>query len=87
MKLTSLWRQTPRCSKNRVREDDLAPDGVRVKLDWHRVIPGASVFVPCVNTLECVRQLHAITSRRGWTVEYRPRIERGVWGVRFWRLL
>ena len=87
MKLSKLWRQTPRSFKNRVRNDDLAPDGVLIKVDWDKFPVGGSAFVPCVNTLECVRQLNDITTRRGWMVEYRPRPESGVWGVRFWRLL
>lgn len=87
MKLNKLWLQPPRSSKNRLRNDDLAPDGVLIKADWDTFPIGGSAFVPCVNTLECVRQLNDIFTRRGWMVEYRARPESGIWGVRFWRLL
>ena len=87
MKLSKLWRQPPRCSRNRIRFDDLAPDGVRIVVRWDKFPVGASVFIPCVNTLELVRQLHQITSQWEWVVHYRPGIEDGRWGVRIWRRL
>jgi hypothetical protein len=87
MKLKSSWLQTPRFSLNRLRLDDLAPDGVRIVIPWDRFGVGASVFIPCVNTLELVRQVHEVTSAKGWTMHYRPGIEVGKWGVRIWRQL
>jgi hypothetical protein len=87
MKLSKFWRQPPRCSRNRVRLDDLAPDGVRIVVRWDKFPVGASVFIPCVNTLELVRQVHQITTMREWVVHYRPGIEGGRWGVRIWRRL
>ena len=87
MKLSKLWQQQPRCSRNRIRFDDLAPDGVRIIVHWEEFSVGAAVFIPCVNTLELVRQLHQITTAWEWVMHYRLGIENGRWGVRIWRRL
>ena len=87
MKLKKLWQQPPRSSKNRLRLDDLAPDGVLIKVNWGEFVPGASVFVPCINTVECGRQMYEIARLKGWTLDARAQIEGRRWGVRFWRVL
>lgn len=87
MKLSKQWLLPPRSYKYRVRIDDLAPDGVPIRVLWDKFVPGASIFVPCVNTLECVRQLHEIGTTYDWTLDYRTVIEGGRWGVRVWRVL
>jgi hypothetical protein len=48
---------------------------------------GASFFIPCVNSVELIRQVIAATDKWGWEMTFRARIENGKWGVRFWRLL
>jgi hypothetical protein len=87
MKLKKLWLQTPRYSRSKQGSKYLIPDGVRIRVDWSKFPTGASVFIPCVNTLECVRQVNQITQELGWSMHYNPQIERGLWGVRIWRLL
>jgi hypothetical protein len=87
MKLSKLWRQPPRSSRNRIRRDDLAPDGITIRVAWDKFVPGASVFVPCVNTVECVRQFHEVSQFNDWVWDSRIGIEGGRWGVRFWRVL
>ena len=87
MKLSRQWLQPPRSYKHRLRVDDLAPDGVPVRVAWAKFVPGASVFVPCVDTLECVRQLNEVAQHHDWTLDYRIIIEGGRWGVRVWRVL
>lgn len=87
MKLSKIWLQPPQCSKNRIRFDDLAPDGVCIRVDWRRFLPGASVFVPCINTVECVRQFYEIAQKNDWAWEVRVKAEGGRWGARFWRIL
>jgi hypothetical protein len=34
----------------RVMLTDISPDGVRIVVDWDKFKPGASVFIPCINT-------------------------------------
>ena len=87
MRPNNLWRQPPRSWKNRLKIGDLAPDGVKIVVPWDKITAGGSFFVPCVNTVELVRQVFDITDKRNWSVVFRPRIEGGKWGVRFWRVL
>lgn len=70
----------------RVRYTDLAPDGVRIVIDWDSMDVGASIFIPAVNTTELIAQFKT-TMPQDWKIEYRNRIESGKWGVRFWRML
>jgi hypothetical protein len=87
MKQNNLWLRLPRSSKNRLRVDDIAPDGVPITVKWDEVVVNSSIFVPCINTVELVRQVFEVARRRGWTLQFRPRVEGGKWGVRFWRVL
>lgn len=66
--------------------DHIAPDGLRIVIDWDEMEVGASVFVPCINTSVAKSQVKAIFQRRGWSMRYTIRPERELWGVRFWRL-
>lgn len=73
--------------KNWLRVGDIASDGVRFYVDWDALLPGASIFIPCIDVVELVNQVHAYTDLKGWKMEYRTRIEDGKWGVRFWRMV
>ena len=86
MKLKSLWLQSPQITKYRIRRGDLAPDGVLIRIDWSKFVPGSSFFVPCINTLECVRQIVEECKLNDWSVEIRMVVEWGRWGVRVWRI-
>ena len=70
-----------------LRTYDLAPDGVRVVIDWGSMVVGASVFVPCINTQGAVKELKRITGEKGWGVAAKVLIENGKLGVRIWRTL
>jgi hypothetical protein len=87
MKLSKHWQRQPRSLINRLHIDDIAPDGVRFDIDWDLFKVGSSIFIPCVNTEELVREVAGVMTRRGWEVEFFPRIENGVWGVRFFRMV
>ena len=87
MKLSKQWLQPPRSFKNRILKYDLAPDGIRVYVNWREFKVGASIFVPCINSIECVRQIRYITEDWDWVLEFQPRIENKLWGVRIWRKL
>lgn len=69
-----------------LRPGDIAPDGVKMYVDWDALLPGASIFIPCINVVELVNQVHGYTDTKGWVMEYRTRIENDMWGVRFWRI-
>jgi hypothetical protein len=88
--MTKQKKKSPRqplCFKNRVRLDELAPDGIAIVVDWGQFVVGSSVFIPAINTTELIAQVYEIANRYGWTLEDRFRIENGKQGVRFWRIL
>jgi len=70
-----------------LRTYDLAPDGLRIVVDWKDLTAGTSIFVPCVNTKEALRQAKQITVGKGWETVGRTGIEDGKLGVRIWRIL
>jgi len=78
---------TPHLNKNRIQHTDLAPDGVRIVLDWGAIEVGSSIFIPAVNVVELIVQFQSVANSKHWTIEHRVRIENGKWGVRFWRML
>ena len=72
--------------KNKARLEDLSPDGVKFVVNWDELTPGTSLFVPCIDAVECVTQFDLLAKSRRWTYLYRWRVEAGLSGVRFWRL-
>ena len=45
----------------RVTFTDIAPDGVRMVVDWEKFVPGSSVFIPCINTGEAMSSLNRLS--------------------------
>lgn len=65
--------------------DDIAPDQVKIVVDWDKMVVGASVFIPCINNVKARKQLLDIAQRKNWQIETRVRVENGMFGVRMWR--
>lgn len=65
--------------------DDIAPDGVRIVIQWGKFTVGTSIFVPCINTKKAREQLKAITNRKKMKTESRVCTENGLLGIRVWR--
>ena len=70
-----------------MKTDDLNPDKVKVIVDWDKMVVGASVFVPCVDTDKAKQQIKKIAEVKEWAVEVRVRIENDMFGVRIWRTM
>jgi len=66
---------------------DLNPDGVKITVNWDKMVIGASVFVPCVNTEKAHKQVREIFKVKFWSFEFRVRTENEKLGVRIWRTL
>lgn len=66
--------------------DQVAPDGLRMVVDWDQLRVGSSLFIPCINTTKAKKDVLVIFERKGWRMRYAIRVENGFWGVRFWRL-
>ncbi len=65
---------------------DLNPDRVRIIVNWEKMIPNASVFIPCVNTKKATAQVNKVSKQKGWEIKVYIRIEGNKLGIRVWRL-
>ena len=70
-----------------LKSDDLNPDGVRIVVNWDNMVTSSSVFVPCVNAQEAIRQIKNIVKTKGWDIKTNVRVENNKLGVRIWRIL
>lgn len=70
----------------RLMVTDISPDGVRIVIDWSKFVPGASVFIPCVNTVKAMSDIVDASGVSRKDMTHRVRIEDGKYGVRVWRL-
>jgi len=69
-----------------LKVDDINPDGIRVIINWERMVVGASVFILCVNTEKAILQLTKIAKAKGWDSTILTVTEDGKLGVRIWRV-
>jgi len=83
---SSVITRKPRKNDSRGVAMDLAPDGLRMVVNWKTFDPGSSVFVPCLDMVEAVSQFYEIAQRKGWLCDHRYRVENKLQGIRFWRL-
>ena len=68
-----------------LRTNDLNPDGVRIIVAWDELVVGASVFIPCINTEEAMKQAAKIVVEKDFKTEARVVIEDEILGIRIWR--
>ena len=71
----------------RLRVTDISPDGVRIIVDWERFTPGASIFIPAINTNKAIRHILKAAKLQKSQIKYRVTIENEKYGVRVWRLM
>ena len=66
---------------------DLNPDGVRIIVAWDELVVGASVFIPCINTEEAMRQAAKIVVGKDFKTEARVVVEDEILCIRIWRTM
>ena len=69
----------------RFKSTDISPDGVRIVIDWGKFVVGTSVFVPCVNTKQAMRDIVAASGIAHKDLVKRVCVDKGRYGVRVWR--
>jgi len=74
-------------TKNILNTQDLNPDGVHIIVNWDKMVVGASVFIPCINTEEAVKQLTRVAADKKWEIKPKIQIENNNLGLRVWRTL
>lgn len=70
----------------RILQTDLDPDGVRIVVDWDKFRIDSSVFIPCLNTKEAIRQFRERGKFQASELHEQVLIENGYYGVRIWRI-
>ena len=68
-----------------LKKDDLNPDGVRIIVKWDDMVVGSSVFIPCIDTQEAMRQSAKVLVNKDYKTEARVVIENKILGIRIWR--
>ena len=69
-----------------LKQDDLNPDGIHIKVNWERMLISYSVFILCINSASAIKQIKDIAKRKNWKIETRVVIEDDKLGVRAWRV-
>lgn len=62
-------------------------EGVEMYVPVHTMKIGDSLFVPCIDVLTASGSVGRLFLRRGFKYSQRERIEQGLFGLRFWRVL
>jgi hypothetical protein len=70
-----------------LRTYDLAPDGVKIVVEWGAMDVSTSIFIPCINTEEAKKQVKNVFIERNWGFLSKICIENGCLGLRVWRTL
>jgi len=69
----------------RLKYSDILPDGVRIVIDWDKFVVGTSVFIPCINTRQAIRDVVDASGVPKDALVKRVCVEGGMYGVRIWR--
>lgn len=64
-------------------DNEIAPDGLRIRIPMGVFVPNTTAFLPCVNTREAIDQLTDVFKRHGRNIKCKIRIEDNILGVRF----
>ena len=80
---SSSWRN--KMSDKVMKVDDIAPDSVRIVIDWDAFTVGASMFIPCVDTSKAKEQVKKIALRKNYEILDKICVENNMLGIRFWR--
>jgi hypothetical protein len=62
----------------------LEVEGVQVHIQWDGLILGSSFFIPCLDERKLCFAVQMRARNRGVKLKAVPRVENGLWGVRFW---
>ena len=62
-------------------------DGVRMYIPVNTMKVGDSIFIPCINLSVVEYIVRRMMTDEGFKLSLRERIEQGVLGLRFWRVL
>ena len=60
--------------------------GLNFSVNWRNFVIGSSFFVPCLDTDEALAQVLRTTKRLRYKVKTQIVVEKGIQGLRVWRI-
>jgi hypothetical protein len=60
--------------------------GLSFKVNWKNFVIGSSFFIPCLDTEEALAQVKRTTKRLGYKIKTQVVVEKGINGLRIWRI-
>lgn len=64
----------------------ITSDRIDFEVPWDRFTLGTSLFIPCMNPTETLAAFRKEAQRQGVVFTYRVVVEKGVQGLRVWRI-
>jgi hypothetical protein len=61
--------------------------GLDFRVNWKNFVVGSSFFIPCLAPEEALTTVLKTTKRLGYKVKGREVVEKGIGGLRVWRIL
>jgi hypothetical protein len=60
--------------------------GLSFRVNWAKFIVGASIFIPCLDTDAAVAEVLKTTKRLRYKIRHRTAVDKGIYGLRIWRI-
>ena len=60
--------------------------GLSFRINWPKFIVGASFFIPCLDIEATLAEVTTVTKRLGYRIKSQVTVDRGVYGLRIWRI-
>lgn len=60
--------------------------GLSFRINWSKFIVGASFFIPCLDIEATLAEVTTVTKRLGYKIKSQPTVDRGIYGLRIWRI-
>jgi len=60
--------------------------GLSFTVNWKNFVVGSSFFIPCLDTEEALTQVSRTTKRLGYKIKTQVVVEKGIRGLRVWRI-
>lgn len=64
---------------------EILNEGAVVRIEWHLLTPGSTMFIPAVKTTELAREVRKVATTKGIRLRHKACVYNGFYGVRFWR--
>jgi hypothetical protein len=60
--------------------------GLKFQVNWKNFVVGSSFFIPCLDAEEALLQIKRTTDRLGYHIRTLSVVEKGISGLRVWRI-